>query len=361
MVDNPAPPSSARIDVWMAPADHGNPYQRLLLGALTQRGATVRVVNRLRFRDAISAERRGAVLNLHWIEFMIHSADSGVRAATVSVAKALHLLAVLAIARMRRIRIVWTVHNLEPHEARGRWIYRPLGWLVARLADSVLVHSGHCATQITGRLGKSNVAVAYHGNYIGAYPPPRRDRRQVRLSLGVPPDAHLLLAFGLVRPYKQLVELIAEVRRIEDPRVFLLIAGRPLTEEMRRQVESAAAADARIVLRLERIPDAEVAELHLAADLAVFAYSDVFSSGALMLALSHGLPVIAPDDSTATELAPAPAVRAFPPGGLFEALTESAAADRGARRCALLSAERHGWDAMAAKVLGDPAPIGDSR
>jgi beta-1,4-mannosyltransferase len=359
----PLPPSSGRTDVCVAPADRGNPYQQLLLAALTRRGATVRLANRLRLRDAMSADSRTTVLHLHWIEFIIRSTDSGARAGAVSVAKAVHLLAVLLVARARRVRVVWTVHNLEPHEARRHSIDRLVGWLVARLADSVLVHSRHCAAQISRRLGRPDVEVAYHGNYIGFYPAPRRDRREARRALGVSPDAHLLLAFGLIRPYKQVVELIAAFRMIEDPRFYLLVAGRPLTEEMRREVELAAAEDARIVLRLERISDAEVAELHRAADVAVLAYRDVFSSGALMLALSHGLPVIAPDGSTATELAPPPAVRPFPPGGLFAALVESGPAGREARQCALRSAERYGWDEMAAKVLGDPAPasIGSSR
>ena len=343
--------AAPRLDVLVAPADAGNPYQRLLAEALARRGAHARAVNRLGLGEVLRARPRSSIVHLHWVEFVIRSTDPGWRAGVLSVVRAAHLLLVLLVARVRRVRVVWTVHNLQPHEARRRRLDRVVGRLAARLADSVLVHSRHCAAQVSERLG-GTVEVAYHGNYIDFYPPPRRDRRESRLSLGIPADAHVFLAFGLIRPYKMIVELIAEFRCLADPRFRLLIAGRPLSDDLRRQVEAAAAGDERVVLRLGRIADADVAEIHLAADVAVFAYRDVFSSGALMLALSHGLPVVAAGDSTASELGVPPAIRAFPAGGLGDALMASFPSAPTAREQALGTAERYGWDAMATKVLG---------
>ncbi len=347
---------SPRIDVWTAPADSGNPYQHLLAEALTKQGATVRTSSRLRLRDALRARGGASVVHLHWIEFIIRSTDPGRWAGLLSVGRAIHLLLVLFVARIRRVRVVWTVHNLQPHEARRRGIDHWVARLVARLADAILVHSRHCAAQVTKRLGRP-VEIAYHGNYVDFYPPAGCNRQQSRLSLGLPPDAHVFLAFGLIRPYKKIVELIAEFRGLADTSFRLLIAGRPLDDEVRREVERAATGDERVVLRLDRISDAEVAELHLAADVAVFAYRDVFSSGALMLALSQGLPVIAAEDSTASELSVPPAVQTFSAGGLAAALAASFPTEPSARERALNTAERYSWDAMAAKVLGvDESP-----
>ncbi|HYH53962.1 MAG TPA: glycosyltransferase family 4 protein [Solirubrobacterales bacterium] len=344
-------PAFPRLEVLTAPADGGNPYQRLLADALARRGATVVAANRLRLRDVLGARRRACIVHLHWIEFIIRSTDSGRWRGLLSVGRAVHLLLVLLVARIRRVRVVWTVHNLQPHEARRKRLDALATWLVARLADAVLVHSRHCAAKVSERWGRT-VEVAYHGNYIDFYPPPRRDRRESRLSLGIPADAHVFLAFGLIRPYKMIVELIAEFRRLADPRFRLLIAGRPLSDDLRRQVEAAAAGDERVVLRLGRIADADVAEIHLAADVAVFAYRDVFSSGALMLALSHGLPVVAAEDSTASELGAPPAIRGFPAGGLGDALLASFPSGAAARERALGTAARYDWEAMATKVLG---------
>jgi beta-1,4-mannosyltransferase len=336
----------------MAPADRGNPYQALLAEALSE-GAAVSFDNRIRLRQVARADARQTIVHLHWLEFLVRSTDPGPLAAARSMARSLHLLLALAVARLRRIRIVWTVHNLDPHEGGRRWIDRPLARAVGRLADSVLAHSTHCAERIAGRLGREDVEVAYHGNYLGAYPQPRRSRAETRRLLGLPETAHVLLAFGQIRPYKRIPELIAEFGTLADPDFRLLVAGQPADERMRMELEEDASVDARVVLRLGRVPDAEVAELHLAADAAVLAYRDVFSSGALMLALSNGLPVIAPRNSTADELGAPPAVRLFSPGCLARALVESAPSDAAARASAMRSAERHGWGEMAAKVLGE--------
>jgi beta-1,4-mannosyltransferase len=343
------------VTVLVAPADGGNPYQRLLAEALARRGASARAANRLSLREVLRARRGADVVHLHWLEFVIRSTDPGRWAGLLSVIRAGHMLLVLLVARGRRLRVVWTVHNLQPHEARRRRLDRLVGKLVARFADTVLAHSRHCADQLALRLGRT-VEVAYHGNYIGCYPAPRRDRRECRLALGIPADAHVFLAFGLIRPYKRIPDLIAEFVSLADRRTRLLIAGRPLDDGVRREVEAAAAGDERVILRLDRIADAEVAELHLAADLAVFAYRDVFSSGALMLALSQGLPVIAAADSTAVELGGRPAIQAYPPGGLGRALAAGFPLEAGAGERALSTAERYSWEAMAAKVLGAAGP-----
>jgi hypothetical protein len=52
--------------------------------------------------------------------------------------------------------------------------------------------------------------------------------------------------------------------------------------------------DKRVVVDARLIPDDEVSTFHRRAHAAIFAYRDVFSSGAPVLALSYGLSVVAP-------------------------------------------------------------------
>jgi glycosyltransferase involved in cell wall biosynthesis len=51
----------------------------------------------------------------------------------------------------------------------------------------------------------------------------------------------------------------------------------------------------RVVLRLERIPEQDLAGLLAAADAVVLPFRRVTTSGSAMLALSHGRPLIVPD------------------------------------------------------------------
>lgn len=63
-------------------------------------------------------------------------------------------------------------------------------------------------------------------------------------------------------------------------------------------------------------PEDEVGAQDRQADVAEFAYRDVFSSAALLFALSHYLPVVAPGGGTATEMVRAPGVEAYGEGWL---------------------------------------------
>ena len=60
-------------------------------------------------------------------------------------------------------------------------------------------------------------------------------------------------------------------------------------------VELAVAAGERAILRLERIPDEEMATYLEAADFAAFPFREVTNSSSVLLAQSFGLPVLIPD------------------------------------------------------------------
>src|SRR5439155_26985851 len=95
-----------------------------------------------------------------------------------------------------------------------------------------------------------------------------------------------------------------------------------------------------------------VAQLHQAADAALLAYREVFSSGALLLALGFALPVVAPREGTAPEVADGPALEPFDPGGLRDALAAVRRADpAGRKEAALEAAMRCSWDAIAAETM----------
>ncbi len=162
----------------------------------------------------------------------------------------------------------------------------------------------------------------------------------------------MFLTFGLVRAYKQIPELVGAFRGLPDADLRLIVAGRPLPAGAGEAVRAAAGDDPRIVLLLDHVPDERVSELHLAADVAVLPYRDVFSSSALLLALSLGLPVVAPAGTTAGEVAAPPALQAYRDGELADALARTRGLDRArARQAALSAARRFPWSATAEQVL----------
>jgi beta-1,4-mannosyltransferase len=338
--------------VLCCPASRGSATQQLVNDALSKAGATVSLRRSPNLRWAFRARRGRDILHLHWLEAMLRSPGRRGRSRPVQRARAAHLVLVLAVARARGVRIVWTVHNIQPHEDLFPRIYRRLANRVMSMADTVIAHSKHSAWLASARFGRHDIEVVPHGSMAGFYPPAQTTRAEVRARFGFPDDAHVFLAFGMVRPYKRTLRLLEAFASLPHERCRLVIAGTCTNRFLLARIEAAAAADPRVVMLLTWIPGDLVSGLHGAADVVVLPYNDIFSSGALILALSYGLPVIAPAGSTATEIASPPIVLPFEPDRLDAALTESIGLHHGPVEAAREVARRHSWDTYATVVLG---------
>lgn len=292
------------------------------------------------------------VLHLHWLEYAAAPDPAPVTGLARTWFRLTRLLVAIAALRIRGTGVVWTIHNLSAHEPLRPHSQRVLARGVYLLADEVIVHSDHARTRVRATFPRPRgrqPRVIPHGNYVGAFPAEPRRREEVRAGLGLPTDAFVFLAFGVIRRYKRLPLLAEQFRQLRGDDVRLLIAGEPRDAGDVRSLERQAAADPRILLRLGRVEDHAVSGLHLAADAAVLAYSDVFSSGALLLALSCGLPVVAPGLGTARELFAEPAVEFFDGDAIAPALQRIRSEDR--RGAAIAAAQRFGWDAVGQQTV----------
>jgi len=353
----------SRVAVFPRPGGT-NPYGSLLHAALEREGVAFVAAETLDRGWVRGAGAGVDAIHLHWLEFLYAAQGPRPVAEALAHKRALALVAALDAARRAPVRVVWTVHNLRPHETRHPWLDRLVAGAAARGSDALVVHSEHAAARVRAHLRPTApVQVLPHPNYLGAYPPAGGDRAAERERLGLPRDGFVYLVFGQIRRYKRVPEVIRAFRATADARARLVVAGAVVGDGLRAELEAARGGDGRVVLRLAAVADEEVAGLHVAADAAVFHYRDVFSSGALLLALSFGLPVAGPAGTTLTELCDPAAVVAYGPDGLAGALLElrrggaSVATARSA--AALASARAYGWDAyargIAALYRGDRA------
>jgi glycosyltransferase involved in cell wall biosynthesis len=292
------------------------------------------------------------LVHLHWLEFIAPSDRTHVIGHAKTVRRAWRLVSQLRSLRRRGIAVVWTIHNLAPHEPAHPRIENALARAVLATSDRAIVHSEHARSLVSKRFGHmSSLEVVPHGNYIGVYPA-TSSRSAERTRLGLSPGCFTYLAFGQVRRYKQLPELLSAFSALADPDVALVVAGQPKDSAIVTDLQSRAARDPRIRLDLRRIPSEEVASLHHAADAAVFPYLDMFSSGSALLALSCSLPIVVPASSTGTEVAQTKAVAAIGRDGLTAALDAIRAGDQDERRrAAQASAERYPWSEVARLTL----------
>ena len=272
-----------------------NPYNSLLYENLRLLG--VEVQEGLWHRQLLSTK----VFHCHWPEAFLHR-PTALRCA----ASGLKLCAQVLVCQLFGIRIVWTMHNLKPHEQRrpraSRWFYRLFPKVCAGLVFLSEV-TREAALAADPRLAALPYCVIPHGHYRPVYPTPP-SREAARNQLGLAAHENVLLYFGMIRPYKNVPALIRRFVAAAMPNTRLIVAGRVIANPALHREIIAAAQDApQVSLQLEHVSDAQLANLVAAAHLVVLPYREIANSGSAILALSLNRPVLAPALGSLKELA----------------------------------------------------------
>jgi beta-1,4-mannosyltransferase len=215
------------------------------------------------------------------------------------------------LLRMLGVRLVWTVHNVGSHEGANDPVEMAVHRRLAELSDAVICHCTAAEEAAAEAYALSpglrqRLHVIPHGSYIGVYPN-TVSRTEARNRLKLPLDARVLLFIGTVRPYKGLEDLLAAFRQLGHPGLRLIVAGRPRRAQDAAPIASAAAADPRVSLRLDHVPDDQLQVLLNASDVVVLPFRDILTSGSMILAMSFGRAIVAPSLGCLPET--------MPPGG----------------------------------------------
>lgn len=321
-----------------------NPYVRLLADGLQAAGASVRLANGLSLPGLLVNRRRGLdVIHLHWLELLYASPRPLVSAWRLGM-----ILLTVAAARLWGIRVIYTVHNLAQHEGRtprlNDWGNRAL----FRLATALHAHDAVTARALAPWASK--VYIVPHGSYIGAYPN-TTDRAAARARLWLSDASAVYLFLGGVRPYKGLELLLDAFRTLDDSQARLLVVGHAHRPDYAAAIAALAERDVRVRLILRHAPDDELQFFFQASDVCLLPYRAVTTSGAALLALSFGCPIVAP------RLGPFPELAADGRGLLFEpdsaddlarALREARGIDHAAAQAACLAyAQTLAWPILA--------------
>lgn len=324
-----------------------NPYQSLLYRDLGRIGVQAHPVAGLRRHlEARAGSGTPGVLHVHWTTPVLRSVRRPGRARVKTDA----IVAALEGFREAGGRLVWTVHNALPHEAVFLEQETRLVQALAEQADLVHVLSAATPAAVGPqlRLPRSRTVCIPHSSYLGVYPD-QVTRAEARESLGLAPDDRVLLAFGHLRPYKDLDRLLDEVDGSEDPRLRLLVAGHLSAEPGAGELRDRLAASTRTRSQTHRVADDEIQVWMRAADLAVLPYRRVLNSGAFALAETFGLPVVAPLEGSLAERLGEDHVRLFGEDD-FELVLRTAVDDLVADRRGAATARRSAERAAAART-----------
>jgi glycosyltransferase involved in cell wall biosynthesis len=340
---------SAPIRVLVTPKDE-NPYQRFLYEHVTAAGAEVRYLEgpsgsqtfNLLVAPLMLARYRllgYRILHIHWVfQFLLPWAS---RAAMARRLMQWWFWLYLWSARALGYRIVWTAHDLLPHDQVFFDDRRARQYLISR-ADAVIALSRASASKLA-ELGATEVPVIPFGPYAEPYPT-RLGRKAARDELGLVAEDVAVLLIGKIESYKG-ADLLLEAAAGLPPSspVKVIVAGACSDAAYRATLaELARRAGSRAIVRLDRIPDEEMAGYLEAADFAAFPFRAVTNSSSILLALSFGLPVLIPNLMSLSDVPDEAALRydAFE-GGLVEALERAARLTGRVRRDMSRAAKQH--------------------
>ncbi len=330
----------------------GSAYTESLYAAVRRNGTVVRD-GIWSGRWLLSNVRRGDTLHLHWPSFQYYEPGSG----GTSLFSLARFIVICVLLRLRGTQIVWTAHNLYPHDGGKRLrIHRVARWFVVRIAGSILAHGPTAAAIVREefKVPAHKIRVTPHGHWIDALPNDI-SRQKARDSLGLRHEDHVFAFVGLCKPYKGLEALIDAAGTL-PPGSALVIAGKFFSSEYQMEIQERASrvGGSRVSVYPGYVNDDQLQRFLNAADTVVLPYRDILTSGAAMLAMSFGRPVIAPRRGSLVDFVPESCGILYDdaqPSGLADALRSARTREFDADRIRQAVA-RFTWD-EAARVLID--------
>ncbi len=205
--------------------------------------------------------------------------------------------------QLRGSRIVLTVHDLLPHDS-GR-THEPTFRALYSSMDALICHSASVRDRLVAEfvVPASKVSVIPHGPFF--YDLPASGGREGLSSFNLPPGQLIVLWQGIIFPYKGIDLLLEAWKRVEEntTEVCLVIAGTgqpAIVEQIRAQVARLKLRQVHLHFRF--ISAEELTALYRAADIVIYPYRAITTSGALATGLALGKALVATDLQVFREL-----------------------------------------------------------
>ncbi len=279
-----------------------NPYSTLLHAQIKERGFTVWEHKKGRL-EWLSHLGKAGIIHLHWIEYFFIVRKYKWLTPSRSF---LYIGFLIFVKYVLRKKIVVTLHNLVSHERLYPRLEHRMFALTLKLADGVIVHNDYSKKEACRMYNtdENKIRIIPHGNFSSYYPD-HISKEAARDILKIPKNKFVMLAFGIIRQYKGVEELldILEALLVDEKGLFIIIAGTCNDDTLAKRLkEFSNRFEQNSLVRTEFIPDEDVQILMNASDVGILPYLEITTSGALLLCMSFRKPVIVPDLEPVKEL-----------------------------------------------------------
>jgi glycosyltransferase involved in cell wall biosynthesis len=201
----------------------------------------------------------------------------------------------LRLVRAMGVKVVYTVHNVLPQDTGDRW--RSNYAQIYAMADRLICHDEEAAERLVAEFAvpRAHLTVIPHGPLFEGVSSASRAATRERLGFGG--AGCVFLWQGILRPYKGISFLLKAWRDVctADERAMLAIVGGgdpELAATIDREV-SELGLRKRVRLDLRFVTVEQLIDYLEAADVLVYPYSEITTSGALMTGVVRGKPVVA--------------------------------------------------------------------
>lgn len=212
------------------------------------------------------------------------------------------LLFLIASKKLRKKKIIYSVENYYPHDARFKFLDRFFLNLVCRKASAIICSSESAKEIFISHFPRQkghNYHIIPHPSYEPIYQNSKVDCGSARHSLGIPIGASVCLYLGTLRAYKGVPNLIDLFCRVASKNDYLVICGQPRFPRDERLIEDRIKSLPQQVKKRVRfykgfVEDNNIPVYFSAADFFATNYvSEPANPGSPVLSMTFGLPIYA--------------------------------------------------------------------
>lgn len=284
------------------PVARVNPYQALTYKSFASEGIIAApVLQPAKFLDLqnFPLNPLTKTLHLHWNSWMTQGMEDPQRARSMGMGMANRL------SRLQKsgFNIMWTAHNVYPHDALHVDVELEIQQCIADTADIIHVMSKGTVEAMEGitNIDTSKVLVSPHPSYKSAYPD-YVTREDARAALGIHGDEIVFVVFGALKAYKGLGRTLEafDILVSEHPkrRFRLIFAGKSDSSMEVENFLAKANVHPRVLVEDSNVPSDKVQYFMRASDFGIVHYARSLNSGAALLYGAFDLPIIASSTPT---------------------------------------------------------------
>ncbi|GAB2197305.1 glycosyltransferase [Sessilibacter sp. MAH4] len=287
--------STIRVLAW--PKDKNklsNPYNFILYGAMSSNV----IVDEFHHRSMrVSGQN---IFHLHWPDLLLRD-----KRWWRAVYRFSRLLRAIKKFKQQGGKVVWTVHNLQPHSLRFPQLAEYFMEKFIKNVDGFLFlsqYSRDCFLEKYPQFESTPWAVTPHVHYQAYYGVADLfDDSKKSMTSNDTSDENskkytkpTILMFGKIRDHKGLDALVEAKSQLPEGSCQLSIVGDLGKYQLDQDILKYIDRDANITTTFEYIHDRDIPKYFSKSSAVILPYTDILNSGTAVLALSFNVPIIAP-------------------------------------------------------------------